>query len=287
MDLARKRPRGEEEDHGQVKVTSNEPQTLPVPNQYLFESFPRSDLVRLLENFLYRWCAPSYEHVEVEMKLGFILSRQNTRYRLPIQTDAVLEPAQKDYRFQSSLPLPMFVHINHMMNKLTEKASKTKSLPRIRYQKIVETDRFYKYRGEKLRVTSDRAGKVLRAIQKKRLADLNILLSCGVDIRLSVNTETPVDAELARTCSLTNERAKERRSYEVGGLSVDMTEVKSTTQEVSYEIEVELADVSKLQTERDAYAGGNLTNFSSLVQVLRRKEGQTPLPPVVRTLELG
>jgi len=123
-------------------------------------------------------------------------------------------------------------------------------------------------------------------VRKKRLADLNIYCpNRHFDYRISISTETEVpDKPQGR---LLFERHKERVSYRHEIFSFDLTtvdtvrsllppvlshqpttttKIRDSQRKVTYEMEIEIADMKRLFHERDRLHHGAPNNFSRIIQ---------------------
>lgn len=145
----------------------------------------------------------------------------NQRVRLPIVSEAVLEPGGTWYRFDADLSPALHATFNKALN------SKVGSDRTWSYTHTKTVDTTYVQGGEKVRVSTDETGRsVLATIKKVRLGDLAIHMPLHpLDIRISINLELPVTGVVSGLPQ--SSRSKDRRSYlnTRTGLQYDLTEV--------------------------------------------------------------
>lgn len=131
----------------------------------------------------------------------------------------------------------------------------------------------------KARVTQDETkNKVLESMVKKRLGDLAIFMPANpLDVRISVNLETPAtvsqtDLQSIADGNAESERFKDRRSYQDSATAIqyDLTEVtqrNSSQTEIRYELEMEALRAADLLQDPSNFVN-EIRGFSS---ILRRK----------------
>ncbi|KAF9125691.1 mRNA-capping enzyme subunit beta [Mortierella sp. 14UC] len=162
------------------------------------------DVVQTIAEFLYEHC--HHPNVEIEAKIGILMDRNTgKRIEMPVKNEVVLMPQARAgwYTFSSDMTVVVYKH-------------------------TYEKDQFYNIQGHKTRVTRDqKTNEILGTVRKDRIADLDIFSPRRpFDYRVSVNVEVPVpypgdDAQPQR------ERQKDRVSYRLNNLKIDLTQVKS------------------------------------------------------------
>ena len=106
--------------------------------------------------------------------------------------------------------------LNQMLNN---RVSQDNQRWKYRHEKTVDTIYFGPHRN-KIRISHDaQSGRILGAIDKRRIADLSLHIpNCPVDVRISINTETKLPSPEPVTLagwSKNSERYKDRMSYEL------------------------------------------------------------------------
>ncbi|KAI8883168.1 mRNA triphosphatase CET1 [Backusella circina FSU 941] len=240
----------------------------------IFNIKPADDIVKYLANFLGSHC--KLENVEIEAKLGILIDKQTgKRMDIGAFTETIISRQDnRYYRFESNMSLEQHRHYNKMLNELVEKTNAPDYRgERIRYKHTNETDRFYEdsKTRKKCRVTVDqKTGQVVPngIIEKTRVIDLNIHSPMqALDYRISVNLENPRPKP---TTPATYERNKDRISYQHGGISFDLTQVKTAAGkegELSHELELEFADVKALANEKDKYDNKQHSQYTQMIEV--------------------
>ncbi|KAG0298739.1 mRNA-capping enzyme subunit beta [Linnemannia gamsii] len=193
------------------------------------------DVVQAVADFLFDKCHGA--NVEIEAKIG-ILTDKNTKQRIqmPVQNEVALVPQENHNRWYT------------FSSDMTV--------------------------GRKTRVSRDqKTNEVLGTIQKVRVADLDIFSPRRpFDYRISVNIEHPVD-EPSGTPE--RERKKDRVSYQLNNLKIDLTQVKSNNSpgnhaqppsysqmrpsaqqqqnqsDLTHELEIEFVQAEELARERE------------------------------------
>lgn len=127
----------------------------------------------------------------------------------------VLVPADW-YRFEAELSMNQHRTLNQMLNN---RVSQDNQRWKYRHEKTVDTIYFGPHRN-KIRISHDaQSGRILGAIDKRRIADLSLHIpNCPVDVRISINTETKLPSPEPVTLagwSKNSERYKDRMSYEL------------------------------------------------------------------------
>lgn len=164
---------------------------------------------------------------------------------------------------------------------------------RIRYKHTRETDRFYAIQGtrNKWRVTTDQqTGAIVPngIVEKVRVADLNIYSPRSpLDYRISINLEIPRKALSLRVCYLlmshgmcagtkptsepVYERNKDRLSYNHGGFTFDLTQVKGAKDrepDVRHELELEIMDPSELAREKSKLERKEPSQYQAIIETM-------------------
>ncbi|KAG0291514.1 mRNA-capping enzyme subunit beta [Linnemannia gamsii] len=184
------------------------------------------DVVQAVADFLFDKCHG--ENVEIEAKIGILTDKiTKQRIQMPVQNEVALvsqENHNRWYTFSSDMTVAQHAHFNRCLNKTVEMSQHSDS--KVVYKHTYETDQFFTVRGQKTRVSRDqKTNEVLGTIQKVRVADLDIFSPRRpFDYRISVNIEHPVD-EPSGTPE--RERKKDRVSYQLNNLKIDLTQVKS------------------------------------------------------------
>ncbi|KAF9109621.1 mRNA-capping enzyme subunit beta [Mortierella sp. AM989] len=216
------------------------------------------DVVHTVGDFLLQYC--NLPNVEIEAKLGVILDyNTGQRLELPVKNEVVLsQNSGLRYRFVSDMTLER----------------------QIQYRHTYEVDQFFPGPGGKgkVRVTKDqKTNKVIEngIVRKDRIANLDVLSPRNAfDFRVSVNAEVPVPAP-SGTAQF--ERNKDRLSYRLNNLKIDLTQVKSgntpggsgqahnfnqmrpsnsNQQDLTHELEIEFVHPEELVRERDIRING-------------------------------
>ena len=115
----------------------------------------------------------------------------------------------------------------------------------------------------KLRITVDAStGDRIHALQKQKLNQLEIFEpTCMMDIRISVNFESPFSLESVKNEDINHpavlKRKKDRVAYEIGQglLSIDLTQVTQNSgygNKIKHELELEVKDVKRLMESEEA-----------------------------------
>ncbi|KAG0252019.1 mRNA-capping enzyme subunit beta, partial [Linnemannia exigua] len=165
----------------------------------------------------------------IEAKIGILMDRTTgKRIEMPIMSEVVLMPQARAgwYTFSSDMTVAQHAHFNGCLNK-SHKLSQQQE-PNVVYKHTYEKDQFYNIQGHKTRVTRDqKTNEVLGTVRKDRIADLDIF-SPGrpFDYRVSVNVEVPVPFP-GDNAQPQRERQKNRVSYRLNNLKIDLTQVKS------------------------------------------------------------
>lgn len=194
----------------------------------------------------------------MEAKFGHIIDkRTQSRLYLPIMNESILvasPPASyaaghgSDFRFQSNMSPHLHAHFNRIFN------DRVAVDRRLSYRRKLEVDQFYNPprsspgSTQKIRATLDaNSMKLLAVMTKERLADLLIYFpGSPVDVRLSINLEKqmealPVDPSVQPVYT----RKKNRLSYTLDKLfSYDLTQVDSSSEGRSHELELEILNLS-------------------------------------------
>ncbi|KAF9147951.1 mRNA-capping enzyme subunit beta [Linnemannia schmuckeri] len=230
------------------------------------------DVVQAVADFLFEHC--QLANVEIEAKIGILIDKiTQQRIQMPVKNEVVLmtEKHNRWYTFSSDMTLAQHAHFNKCLNKSAELSRQSES--RVEYKHTYETDQFFTVRGVKTRVSRDqKTNAVLGTIQKERVADLDIFSPRRpFDYRISINIEKPVP-EPSGTPE--RERKKDRVSYQLNNLKIDLTQVKSNNTpnnsaqppsysqmrpsahqqnqpDLTHELEIEFVNAEELARERE------------------------------------
>ncbi|KAG1454407.1 hypothetical protein G6F56_007328 [Rhizopus delemar] len=171
------------------------------------------------------------------------------------------------------MPLEQHRHFNKLLNEMVNKTqAKDYKGERIQYKHTNEIDRFYSIPDTytKWRVTTDSTGKIVPngIVEKERIADLNIHSpNQPLDFRISVNVEHPRPVPKG---DYSYERAKDRISYKHGGISFDLTQVKTITTndpDLRHELELEILNSELLAAERLKYSKKEQSQYTQMIEV--------------------
>lgn len=145
------------------------------------------------------------EHVEIEAKVGRIITRDGDRIHLPVRNETIVE-MQHNWKFESTmsdvctcrssrmgadaLMQEQHKRLNLLLNKAVEDRKRG-----ISYERQNEVDLFFRRPegGGSVRVTKDAASFATKEILvKRRIADLNVFCpNHALDYRISINIEEP------------------------------------------------------------------------------------------------
>jgi hypothetical protein len=126
-------------------------------------------------------------------------------------------------------------HLNKELNRLVESPPNPEDP--IRYKRIKQKDSFYRSNGRKVRVsTVAETGQVTEIIQKEKVDHLDVYCPASqLDLRISVNTETPCKSVSLEYCARAecpgampegepeDARVKDRISYSNSVCQTDLT----------------------------------------------------------------
>ncbi|KAI5803864.1 CYTH-like domain-containing protein [Geopyxis carbonaria] len=230
------------------------------------------EMTRQIANFLYTNVVqqndPSLSSgdgtiLEIEAKVGYLIDKETQqRLRLPIRTETIYESSENHkIHFQSGVNKE-FRLINTFLNEATAN-SKPQKDPKsrigVQYEHTIEKDSFYELppgeyellprlirdksnpRRTKVRVSTNKEGKVVKKIIKARISDLNIFSpTTEYDWRISVNVEMPWDGDHQGLRPQGAERVKDRMSYRHLVYQVDLTDVNTDNAKRTYELELEV-----------------------------------------------
>ncbi|CEI88299.1 hypothetical protein G6F70_004363 [Rhizopus microsporus] len=233
---------------------------------------PVDDIIKYIADFIGNYC--HYKNVEIEAKFGiFVDRRTNRRINLNALTETILQPEhERNVRFQTNMSLEQHRHFNKLLNDMVNKTqAKDYKGERIRYKHTNEIDKFYDIPNSKgrWRVTVDQQGQIVPngIIEKERVADLNVHApNQPLDFRISINVEHPRPKP---NMECTYERVKDRISYQHGGISFDLTQVKSSKEDSDprHELELEFADSKLLAAERLKYSRKEQSHYTQMIEV--------------------
>ncbi|KAI9243460.1 CYTH-like domain-containing protein [Sporodiniella umbellata] len=239
----------------------------------IFNIKPVDDVIKYIAEFIGKHC--NLDNVEIEAKLGvFVDKATNKRLNIEAFTETVLPKSfDRSIRFESNMALEQHRHFNKMLNDMVNKTqNKEYRGERIQYKHTNEVDRFYSVPNSysKWRVTTDASGKVVPngIVEKERVADLNIHSpNQPLDFRISVNIEHPRPKPNG---DHSFERSKDRISYKHGGISFDLTQVKTTNSNdpnLRHELELEIINSKALAEEKLKYNRKEPSQYIQLVEV--------------------
>ncbi|ORY61043.1 CYTH-like domain-containing protein [Leucosporidium creatinivorum] len=171
---------------------------------------------------------------------------------------------------------------NHLLNSRVEEAAHPEYKDAVvRYMHTREVDSFHDVPSptgsgpkRKVRVTRDQKdpSKVLRVVEKTRIADMNIFSPKRLfDWRISVSVEVP-EPSLPPTPSLLT-RSKDRISYSHQLFTVDLTQVSQPAtpdqqgKPTLHELEIEFKDARVLLAEAAKEERGEENQYLEMVQV--------------------
>jgi len=239
---------------------------------------------RIYENIIAcPWELPQGSKWEVEAKLGHIIDKNTgERLYLPVRSETILNQdwASENIRFNSKMSMAQHKALNVYLNHETGKSQQRRE--KIRYQHIVEVDRFYevpahilerlpefiqKCRARKphlrprVRITTDdKTGEIKESIIKFRIEDLEVYCpraasQCDYRISISMEYHYPYATEHlveALENGVSQNRRKDRMSYAHQCMRLDLTQVKGEVGEPSHEMEVELLPEAAVEEGRKA-----------------------------------
>ncbi|KAG0216755.1 mRNA-capping enzyme subunit beta [Mortierella sp. NVP41] len=246
----------------------------PRPTNFFGINVP-DDVVQAIADFLFEHC--HHPNVEIEAKVGILIDKSTgRRIEMPVKNEVVLMPQARAnwYKFSSDMTVAQHAHFNRCLNKSHEMSQQTES--KVIYKHTYEIDQFHTSGGPKTRVTKDqKTGQVIPngIVRKDRIADLDIFSPRRpFDYRVSVNVEVPVPFPGG---SPDFERQKDRVSYRLNNLKIDLTQVKTANSnkpptqqhnysqmrpqpgqqqaqgDVTHELEIEFVHPEELTRERD------------------------------------
>ncbi|ODV98108.1 hypothetical protein PACTADRAFT_185491 [Pachysolen tannophilus NRRL Y-2460] len=191
---------------------------------------PFNDLTRLISQWIYAVLDgihdPSLKQfLEIELKLGFIWSKENdARLMLPVTSESILNTQyfNENCFFKSGIPYQQLRDLKdylEMLNK-SQKSRKTQFV----IEKFKQKDEFFRSAVRNslptnARVTTDvTTNRIDATIDKKRLSDLFVYLPNSLfDIRISISLEIPLDYKEEQLNSFQKQvnliRIKDRTSY--------------------------------------------------------------------------
>ncbi|KAF9274493.1 mRNA-capping enzyme subunit beta [Linnemannia elongata] len=278
-----KRPRPEESSSSSTLPAGGASSTAPPqPEQQqrprpsrpalFFGSNIPDDVVQAVADFLYDRCHG--ENIEIEAKVGILIDKiTQQRIQMPVQNEVVLPETHSSnrwYTFSSDMTVAQHAHFNRCLNKSVEMSQHSES--KVAYKHTYETDQFFTVQGKKTRVSRDqKTNAVIGTIQKRRIADLDIFSPRRpFDYRISVNVEEPVAQPSGNP---ERERKKDRVSYQLNNLKIDLTQVKSNNMpnnpaqppsysqmrpsaqqnqlDLTHELEIEFVNAEELARERE------------------------------------
>ncbi|KAG1140360.1 hypothetical protein G6F37_009349 [Rhizopus arrhizus] len=272
MDITAGKKRPAEELEGEQPPMKRSAQYI-MREPSIFNIKPVDDVIKYIADFIGKHC--HLQNVEIEAKFGLFIDKKTyKRMNINALTETIIpQELVRNYRFESNMALEQHRHFNKMLNEMVTKTrAKDYKGERIQYKHTNEIDRFYAIPNthSKWRVTIDQQGKIVPngIIEKERIADLNIHSpNQPLDFRISVNVEHPRPKP---TCDFMYERIKDRISYQHGGISFDLTQVKSTTSnepDLRHELELEMSDSNMLAEERMKYNKKEQSQYTQMIEV--------------------
>ncbi|SCZ89961.1 BZ3500_MvSof-1268-A1-R1_Chr1-3g01691 [Microbotryum saponariae] len=269
----------------------------------IFNVKPIDEFTREVADWLWGFCQGlDWNVVEIEAKVGLLVDvryKNQTRFSLPTPIEHIIMD-DSNTRFVSNMTLNQHKSYNVLLNsRVEESASEGCLTSPVRYVHTRETDSFHNSPhggGGKVRVTTQGKGpegKVLRVVEKTRLADMNIASPKRCfDWRISVSTELPgefllslfrkkkktptsfADLLPSRPATLPPNsspnahltRFKDRMTYTHQGFQIDLTQVSQPNRPILHELEVEFVDVKKLLVEKEKELEGGESRYLDMVQ---------------------
>lgn len=219
----------------------------------LTDVLPFEDLTRKITEWLFAILhnlGEDRQYVEVEVKLGRILSKKNDqRIDLPVITETVIKPdyARSMTHFQSAMSEGQFKKAATFLDGLAKdsKANPTKPTAIVAYPANFTKDVIFQQpgNGDDIRVTFNKEEEQVERIVKRKI-DHMVVYSPGdlLDFRITVSLEIPqtsADLDLNRL-KAKRERIKNRLSYLHRGFQADLTSVTTDQTTVTKELELEI-----------------------------------------------
>ncbi|KAI8979022.1 CYTH-like domain-containing protein [Pilobolus umbonatus] len=238
----------------------------------IFNIRPLDDITKYIMDFISEHCGR--ENVEIEAKIGVLIDKQtNKRLKMGVATETVVpQTTMRNCRFESNMTLEQHRFFNNLLNDLVNKTqARDYKGERIKYKHTNEKDRFYEGQNRgKVRVTVDQAtGQIVPngIIEKIRVSDINIHCpNQTFDYRISISIELP----RPKPTSLPSfERNKDRISYQHGGFSFDLTQVKGAADsntETRHELELEFVDAGVLLKEKNRYDTKQPSQYTHMIE---------------------
>ncbi|KAJ1951870.1 mRNA-capping enzyme subunit beta, partial [Dipsacomyces acuminosporus] len=255
--------------------------------QNIFGARPAEDIVRVVADFIYTHMV-SRTNIEIEGKLGRLVDKKTgQRIMLPVLSETVIKD-DRTIRFESSMTLPQHAQFNKILNQRVDETRRPDFKgSRVEYKHTKEIDHFYRIDGTRIRVTTNKeSGDVIGVITKNKIADLNIYSPrTKLDIRITINEESPIAKPDVEGNKPILERHKDRLSYKQDLWSFDLTQVVSPEHETgpvnpyatgppktapsvtTHELEVEVAKPEVWLAERAKAAANKPNNFHEITHI--------------------
>ncbi|KAI8072370.1 CYTH-like domain-containing protein [Gongronella butleri] len=237
----------------------------------IFNLRPMDDITKRISDFIAKYTGR--DNVEIEAKFGIFIDKQSSqRIYFECETETVIPHyMSRQSRFESNMPLAQHEYYNKLLNERVNRSqSSSHRGERIKYRHTREIDQFYKVDNQKHRVTIDQKTREVvpnGIVEKVRLENLDIHSPLTpLDFRISANLEIPRPQPQGR---VDFERHKDRLSYQHGGLTFDLTQVKGgpvNDTELRHELEIEFVDCVALHEEHVKMERGEPSNYVALVE---------------------
>jgi len=266
----------------------------------LFGWGPVNDCYQNVCDFISKKVASSPD-VEIEVRLGKLVLKEAeagkdlSRHGLPVDSMCQVnrDRMHTNVRFESGVPHEKLVHFNKLLNNWVNNSKNAKmpperksDYPAIRYERTLDIDRFFEIEdsNQRIRETWDpKTGKVKCTIIKEKMGNLEFYMpKADFDFRISASLEKPVPP-VAEDRNPDSIRKKDRISYIFECFAIEITTVQSwenPTREVTesimkqtsefppssrtYEIELEIRDISFLQKQRSLLSNRQRNSFNHI-----------------------
>ncbi|KAJ3121233.1 mRNA-capping enzyme subunit beta [Physocladia obscura] len=236
---------------------------------------PPDDIIRFVSDWLLAEITKlgNDPNIEIEAKLGVLVEKRSRaadeRIKMAALTETVISESYflQNVRFKSEMTLDYHGNFNRLLNKAVEDQRGA-----IRYTHRYEADKFYSPRrqnGEKVRVSvNKKTDEIIAVIEKTRVANLNVYSpNTGLDYRISINVETPVDAPYNED-EVIYQRDKDRLSYVHQCVQIDLTQVIDDSGKKVHELELEFASTEQILKEKEKLDHRQPNQFQEIVGIL-------------------
>ncbi|CAH7686882.1 CYTH-like domain-containing protein [Phakopsora pachyrhizi] len=233
----------------------------------IFGISPYDDFIFSIARFIWTIAQPYYEAgegelIEVEAKIGRLVKKNfdngEERMWYPIGSETAILENDGSYRFESDMSSKQHQRLNKILNCRVQEIESVRAKKEIDYKHLRECDEFYENQvrvsrewlqqgqdGQSSQGSSHRnhsAGQIKRCIVKQKLGHLDICSpNRSFDFRISVNLERPV-AIPNESQRVLYKRFKDRLSYSHQVCQIDLTQVRSSDNSITHELEVEIRD---------------------------------------------